>query len=1057
MKPWLLTTLSLFLSPALVLAQSGQITGIVADETGATIPGASVTVRDTATGVSKTTITTTTGSYAVSGLPASPYMVTVEMPGFKAATRPDVRLRVADTVRVDFKLEIGELTETVEVIAGSPELLQSERASIDQVIAEEQIVGLPLNGRQWTDLATLTPGVAASSRAGFVDTPNLNVNGGRATSMVYMVDGVNAMEQFFNGAAINPPVDAIQEFRILSNSSSAEYGQGSTVVTLEMKAGTAEFHGSVFEFLRNDALDARNFFAPDNAPLNHNQFGFTVGGPISIATNHFFFGDYQGTRIRRGTTFNTPVPTEAMKTGDFSGLGPIRDPVTGVPFPGNQIPSERISSTARFFLDFWPSPNSPDGTTFIQSPANRDDANQVDIRTDHELSDRDSVQVNYHFNDRNVFSPGALPTSGATGRSLRFQAVRLTHRRTFGPLVFNEFRAGYLRTRLNQEPQGIGTNATLAAGIEGFDLTSAEAPGLPNIGVSGFGGVIGGVFLPIHQVDNSWNLIDNVTMLRGNHIFKAGIEYRTFASNQFNAAWSRGSFSFTGQFTGNGFADFLLGIPFQGNRSFPRNLWGVRERELHVYVQDEWKVTPGMTVTVGLRYEWNRPTTMLNDTLHSFDRSTGEIVVATDDGRINQEAQQVTQFLLPLFEDRIVTDERVGLPRSLRRPDYNDFAPRLGVAWRPWGSTVLRAGYGVFYLNSQGNRTGSTAIVGPPFIADEFVLNSDPREGMATLFEPIGEGLNLNPLNISSIDPDARTPYVQQWNLALQHVFGETASLEVAYVGSKTTKLDFARPFNQPLEPGPGAVQERRPFRVFGVGSVIEWSQNASYNALQAKVDIANWRGLRTLVSYTFGKSLDTLSGEAQSGNFVRDPRNLALEKGRSGFDRRHRFVASFLYDVPFGEGSVGVLGRVVRGWRVGGIVTRQSGLPFTPRISTDVANLGLPNNPNRVGDGQLDSDQRTLDRDFDVDAFEIPEAFTIGNSGRNIVEARGMFQWDAILQKDFLLGNDMRLQFRAEVFNVTNTPAFGAPFRFIDSPLAGRILSAGAPREIQLGLKFIF
>jgi hypothetical protein len=441
----------------------------------------------------------------------------------------------------------------------------------------------------------------------------------------------------------------------------------------------------------------------------------------------------------------------------------------------------------------------------------------------------------------------------------------------------------------------------------------------------------------------------------------------------------------------------------------------------------------------------------------STDPVLRQIVVASDSqGKINTSGQQVGQFLFPLFADVIVPSSKVGLGPSLRHLDKNNFAPRFGAAWRLGNNFVMRAGYGVFYGLIQGNRSESTGIVNPPFLADElsnFNTTPVPTKTLANMFAPVSQGLNLVPLSFFQIDPNMRDPYFQEWNATLQKVVKGVVSLEGAYVASKGSKVEFSRPINVP-SPGPGNIQDRRLWPRFASGTYVEDSGYSSYNSFQGKVEVRGWRGLSFLSSYAFAKSLDNLSGDVQ-GFSSQDPNNNNGEKGVSDYDVKYRWVTSANYAEPFGKGGRGPVSLVVRDWEVGSIVTVQSGLPFTPSIATDPANTGTSLRPDRIATGTVD--QRTLVRDFDPTAFRVPTAFTYGTSGRNILRGRGFKNWDFVALRNFRFHERANLQFRAEFFNFTNTPAFGTPVSNIQSATVGRILSAGEPRDVQFALKLSF
>lgn len=1047
--------------------QTAQITGRITDATDRVVPGSVLTLTNVDTGLEKTATSNEQGYYTLPLLSPGHYTLVVRKEGFQSINRPGITLEVGQVARIDFPLQVGGVAESVTVSASAP-LLTSESAAVGQVIGNKKILDLPLNGRDFTQLATLTPGAISRGTNGTTDSPVLSLNGARVSKTVFMIDGANASSQYYDGATVVPSVDAIQEFKVQSNAFSAEFGQGSGMVNITLKSGTNELHGSAFEFVRNQIFDARNFFNTTavRPPLRQNQFGFTLGGPVTIPRvtrgkdRTFFFGDYEGTRLVRPVTNNTPVPSAAMRGGDFSGLPALQDPTINprTPFAGNRIPASRLSPQALFFLPFYPQPNTPGGT-FVYAPSRTSRVDRFDTRLDHRFSGADSMSGSYSFQGSTAFNPGQFEANGAETISLRKQLVNVSEIHAFSANTINEFRAAYVRVARLQSQQGLGTNYTVQSGISGFEDHTRSFPGFPGLSISNYLSFNGNTFRPLDYRDNNYQVMDNLTWIRGRHSFKAGILYRRYSTVNFNAGLGRGVFTFTGTYTGNPFGDFLLGFPFNSQRSFPRDAYGIaRIANENFYLQDDWKITPRLTLNLGLRYELNHQPVDLHQQAASVDPVARQVVVLSDSkGNLILGGQQVTRFLYPLFADVIVPSSQVGLPDSLRRLDKNNFAPRAGLAWRPGGADlVVRAGYGVFYGLVQGNRTQSTAFVNPPFLADELTnLNTTPipSKTLANIFPSTSAGFSLVPLSFFQIDPEVRDPYIQEWNLAVQKVVHQVLSLEGAYVGSKGTKIEFSRPINVP-SPGPGVVQNRRLWTRFAAGTYVENSAYSNYHALQAKAEIKFWRGLSLLTSYAWAKSIDNLSGDAQ-GFSSQDPDNNRAETGVSDYDVKHRFVASSNYVLPFGRSWGGVGGHVARGWELGGILTLQTGFPFTPAISTDVANTGNSRRPDRVGNGALS--QRTLSRDFDPAAFRLPAQYTYGNSGRNVLYRRGFKNLDVVVMRNFALRERASLQFRAEFFNSTNTPAFGAPVSNIQSATVGQILSAGEPRDIQFALKLSF
>ncbi|MEX2264247.1 MAG: carboxypeptidase regulatory-like domain-containing protein [Bryobacteraceae bacterium] len=1060
-----------------LLAQSAQVTGLVLDPTGDSVPGAAVTVTNVATGIRNEVLTNDQGYYTVLFLNPGSYRIRVQKQGFKALDRQEFPLNVAQIARIDLMLELGEVAESVTVAAEAP-LLATESGAVGQVIGNKKILDLPLNGRDFTQLATLVPGAISRGTNASLDAPSMSVNGARSGRTVFMIDGGSVSSQYFDVASITPSIDAIQEFSVQSNSFSAENGQGMAVIAVALKSGTNQLHGSAFEFLRNQVLDARNFFNTSSTrpPVKQNQFGVTFGGPVILPKlldgrdRTFFFTDYEGTRIRRASQFNTLVPTAPMRSGDFSGRPAISDPATTRPdpsrpgafirdpFPGNRIPADRLARESTYYLQFYPEANAPGGT-YSFSPSRLNDTDKFDLRLDHHFSASDQLSSSYSINETSTYNPGQFDANGGVTLSIRKQRWSLSETHSIRPAMINEFRVGYVRTRFENAPQGLGANHTVQSGISGFAEQSGDFPGFPGLGITGFLGFNPNAFSPIKFRDNKYEVLDNLTWISGAHSLKFGAHFRRYDTATTNAARSRGDFTFSGTYTGNAWGDFLLGLPFQGRRTFPRNLFGIKYLyNEHFFVQDDWKISQRVTLNLGVRYELNHQLRTLNNQNASTDPVLRQIVVASDSsGRINVEGQQVGRFLLPLFQDVIIPSSQVGLDGSLRRLDRNNFAPRLGLAFRPTnGSLVVRLGYGLFYGLIQGNRAESTGIVNAPFLADElsnFNTTPVPTKSLANMFSPISQGLNLVPLNFFQIDSDTRDPHFQQWNVTVQKVFAGVLSVEGAWVGAKGTRIEFSRPVNVPL-PGPGNIQERRLWPRFASGSYVENSAYSTYNAFQAKVEMRAWRGLSWLSSYAFGKSIDNLSGDVQ-GFASQDPNNNDAEKGLSDYDVKHRYVLSANYALPLAANRSGFLAQLVKNWEIGSIVTLQSGFPFTPSIATDPANTGNSRRPDRIGSGNADT--RTLQRDFDPSAFLVPQPFTYGNSGRNILYRRGFRNWDFITVRNFPIREQFRMQFRAEFFNFTNTPAFGAPVSNIQAGNAGQILSAGEPRDIQLALKLIW
>ncbi len=1043
--------------------QFGQITGLILDSSGGSIVGADVTITNQQTGVQSKTVTNGDGNYNVTSLVPGMYNVAASKAGFGTVVNQNVRLDVAQIARVDITLQVGQVSQQVEVKA-SGILLQTESATIGSVVPESGVVNLPLNGRDFLQLATLTPGTnSAGINQNFFGLPtnNLNINGMRTSAAMYVIDGADVMEQYDSGTPYTPAPDAIQQFKVDTNNMTAEFGNGGAIVNVVLKSGTNQFHGNVYEFLRNDALDGSNYFALSKPKLRQNQFGGTLGGPI-WKNKLFFFGDYQGTRINGGTTFDSVVPTPALEGGDFSGLPQIHDPYTGQPLLNNQIPAGEISPQAAYFLPYYPAANSPDGT-YVSSGNSTTNDNQFDVRIDYNFRDHDHFNLTYGQQLISLFSPGPFPQNGASNATsqLYFTNIGWTH--TFGPTVVNQAHISYGRAVANTNGQDIGgVNATVASGIGGFDSTSAIYPGTPQMAISGFQTISGYPFLPLLQIYYHYNVGDNLTKVMGKHTVQIGGDWRQYDGFDLNGAWSRGLFSFTGTYTGNAFADYLYGVPFLSYRSFPRQLFGSYSPSEDLYVQDTWKATPRLTLLGGFRWDIIHPPTYLHNAFASVDPVSDQIIVSSNSkGEINTTAQLVTPIILPIFQSRIVPSSVAGLPRSLGFTDWRAFSPRLGLAYQLAPDLVVRGGYGIFYPLKQGNQTLSTGAGNPPFIADEtsnFNSTPIPDKTLANIFPPSTPGsVQLTPLTIFDRDPHQPDPYMQEWNLAVQKSIGQALSFQLAYVGSKGTKLTYSYPINIP-PPGPGSIQARRPNTFFSEGNYLSDIGTASYNALQVTAETRSWHGLYLLSAYTWGKSMDNQSSDDQTST-VQDPTNLRSEWGISDFNLASRFTLASTYQLPTFANSDRLVRGVFGNWMLSNIITLQTGTPVTLTLATDPANTGTTMRPNQSSNGN--SSHPTINQWFNPAAFSVPAAFTYGNASRNTVTGPPLKDWDLGLSKEFPLSHlwesTQRFQFRGEFFNFTNTPPFGQPDGGVQDATFGRVLSAGAPREVQLSAKILF
>ncbi|MBI3682753.1 MAG: TonB-dependent receptor [Acidobacteria bacterium] len=1056
---------------------TGIITGLVTDATGSVIPSAAISLVNTGTNVRTTVATNADGLFVATPMRIGVYSITVEARGFKKSVRDGVTLRVQDRLRVDFQLEIGEVSESVEVTSQAP-LLQSETSSIGQVIASKPVSELPLNGRNFIQLIALTPGAYIPQRNNSLYQDFLiGINGNRIQNNNFLLDGINNNTTDNNQAPVLPSPDAIAEFKVQSNLLPAEFGRAlGGAINISLRSGTNRFHGVLFHFLRNDHMDANNFFNSGRAKpsFQQNQFGGALGGPVYLPKAYdgrnrtFWFADYQGTRIRKGLTRLFTVPTAAMRAGDFSGLAAMYDPDTTSgntrqPFAGNRVPSVRFDPVMQRYLPLYPLPDRAGlANNYTLNPKYTDNNDQGDIKVDHSFSARDSVMFRYSRGDREFIVPLNVPNIPYNGyfaaneflpQVINNRGAVLSHTHTFSPRVINEARAGFNRLYATVTPRSQGKNLATEFGVRGVP-DDRQSNGLTVVGITGFSSL--GDSFDTRRGQNVTQVVDNLTIITGRHSLKMGFDHRRTQFNLGQGSSPRGSFSFNGVFTqnpagrtgtGSPFADFLLGYP--DGASIGTNVRaGIRIRNYSSFVQDDWKVTSRLTLNIGLRYEYTTPVTEVANRMANFDPGSNSVILAKPGG---------------------IRD------RALANPDRNNFAPRFGVAYQLNGNTVLRTGYGIFHTLEDAGHHNPT--FNPPFSAS-FSYPSDQLNPSTSLqpargFPPVGfPGGNFNNLfiNINGRPLDFPAAYSQQWNFTLDRQVGQL-HVEATYVGNKANKLMANRNINQPL-PAAGSVNSRRIFPGWGNINFQEPRGNSIYHSLQTKVEKRFSKGHMFLLSHTWAKAIDDsdstqLSTTSGTGN-LQDQRNLRAERSRSFQDVRQRFVLSYLYELPFGRGRPlwadvsPVADKIVGGWQINGITFYQSGRAFTIASPSDHSNTGSSNiRPNATGiSPDLPSDQRSPQRFINAAAFAIPAGFAFGNTGRNAGTGPSQINFDFSVFKDFAVASDgsRKLQFRAEFFNILNTPQFQIPARTFNTPQFGTITETiNDNRDVQLALRFLW
>jgi hypothetical protein len=843
---------------------------------------------------------------------------------------------------------------------------------------------------------------------------------------------------------------------MLTSTYDASFGRNpGAQVNVVLKSGSNDFHGSAFEFHRNAALDARNFFAPASEPKPkyiRNQFGGAIGGPV-VHDRTFFFADYEGTRSREGITRITNVPTAEEREGNFSHslFGIPTNPFTGLPFDGGTIPAFFINPVGRAIARLYPLPNrNVPFQNFVSSPVQRDDNDSFDARVDHRLTGKADLTFRYSFGDRDLFEPftgpsfSLVPGFGDTVKR-RSQNAMGALTLVLTPKLVNETRVAFSRVAASVTQEASVLNS--AVGLPAISPRERDL-GLSFITVTGFSPLGDEGNNPQDSVTNVYQLLNNSSYIHGEHLIKFGIDFRFSQQNAFRDVESRGRLQFSPflTLTNNALADLLLGFPLLTSVARVDNPQQIRTESYNFYVNDSFRVTPRFTLIGGLRYEYNSPPVDKQDRATIYDVATRSLVpVGTN-----------------------------GVPRSGFDPDRNNFAPRVGFAWTLGDdqATVLRGGYGVYYDQSPLAPAEALYFNSPFF--DNNIFFSLPGLPL-TLSNPFPSFFPIPlPDSALAIQRDLRTGYMQHWNFNVERQLGSKSVLEVAYVGSKGTKLLTARDINQP-QPSvlpPGLPFVPRPDPRFDDIDLLESRANSNYNAFQARFQQRLARGFSTLVSYTWSKSIDDASNFFSSTgdpNFPQNSYNVAAERGRSNFDVRHRLSVSYTYALPFGKGrqyltSDGWLSTVLSGWETYGIVTVQSGRPFTVALLSEIDNsgtgrsilgFGANDRPNLVGNPELSNPTTT--QWFNTAAFAFPAPGTFGNAGRNILDGPGYQTVNLSLMKNTALSERLNLQFRAEAFNLFNHPNFNLPDNFLGSPTFGRITSARDPRHIQFGLKLLF
>ena len=1060
---------SLRLAPFVLLAlclsiqgqtPTGTISGVVSDSSGARVAGAAVQLVNSETGEQRAVKSGDSGNYVFTNVPAGNYALNAEVSGFKREQRTGVRLEVNQNARVDFALQLGQITESVQV-SGDVTQVDTRSVQLGGTVDTRRVRELPLNGRNVYDLMVLMPGVSnvSTSLTGNNDANRMNVNGARSRDNNFYLDGAFNNALFRNGGNQAPNPDAVEEYHLITSNFDAEYGRlPGSVTNILTRSGTNSFHGSVFEFLRNDKVNARNFFQADVNALKRNQFGFAFGGPVR-KNRTFFFASYQGLRLRTANFVNgSLVPTAQQRAGDFSALPASKwpiDPLTGKAFPGGLIPAARLDPVAQSILNtLVPLPNNADGTFSASEGAPVNDDQGV-AKVDHQLTDKNKISATL-FLDR---STSTLPFASATDipnwalstANYKQNNVVVSDQWILSPTVVNQARFNYT---LNE----FGNQSSVRTSWPDFGskVTLGALPARPpQIFVNGYWQA--GTYGDQTQPQRNFGLSETLSLVRGTHTVKLGGLVLWNHFREVGSWLGAGQVRFTGSATKNAQADFLLGAAntFRQNSGLNRDF---QQTNSSLFVQDDWKAFRRVTLNLGLRWELNPPYTSAGGQLGTF--------------RYGQQSARIPKAPLGLL-----FPGDPSIPDGVAPTIYTNFAPRVGVAFDVFGNgkTAIRAGYGIFYAVGMVNLTSN--LQNQPFIADVTLNRTDNLiDPWAVLpggspypytFDP-GNPVFVTPLSANYLGENASSPYVQQYNFAIQQQLGSVMNVQAAYVGNTSRKLYLQRDANTPIYiPGrstTGNVNSRRPYLpgTFGPIYETETAANANYNSLQVTFTRRFARNFSLLANYTYSKSIDTLSDDPTSPNNVGfvNSNNVALDRAVSSFNTPHVFSLSWVYRLPDLKWGGWVGRQLIGGWQLNAILTAQSGQPVNITSGSDTNFDGNTNDrPDLVGVpavSQNRSRAQSIGEFFNTEAFA-PATGLYGSTGRNILYGPNTVNWDAAAFKEFRIHESHRIQLRGEFFNIFNQVNFGNPNGTLSSPNFGRITSAAAPRIVQFSAKYLF
>ncbi|MCC6589935.1 MAG: TonB-dependent receptor [Bryobacterales bacterium] len=1043
-------------------AQFAAITGRVTDPSGAALPEVRVSAKNEGTAVTAETLTNNEGYFALPNLVVGAYTVESRKQGFSVEQKTDLRLQVGQTARIDFQMKIGSVVSSVDVQGIAP-VIQSETSSVGAVIESRQVLGVPLNGRSLFNLLALAPGVQNAGTS-----PRVGGGPGNSNNN-FTIDGTSNNDTISaRGEGAFPSLDMVAEFEIINVNAPAEFGRGGAQIRVVTKSGTNDFHGSLFHYNRNREFAARNFFAPSRPPFNRNEFGGSVGGPAFLPKVYngrnrtFFFFVWEGLRERSPRTNTLAVPTAAQRTGNFAGLREIIDPLTGSPFPGNQIPANRIHPAAAELIKYYPLPNQAGtgaagtGFNYVTNLSNQPQLDNWSLRIDHSIGSNDRIFGRFlAFTNGPYFQAGPAAAGfnngyfGFLDRNFTFSWTHL-----FSPSVTNDFKFG---TIYNNNFRNTGNpDLDLSRLIPGLFPITPGAGGVPTMNIPGYtqltenqGTTSGGSF---KQYSHNW--INNTTWVRGKHMFKGGMDLNFNKSYDKMAIrpYPRGYFDFQGIYSRDALADFLLGYPtvaqrstaFGGSTQPGASVYGL-------YFQDDWRLTPKLTLNLGVRYEVQTQYEDRDGNYANFDLANNRIVVPNFNGGVSPGASPQLVSALP-----VVTNDKAGFPNKLVAGDHNNLAPRIGFAYKLMQNTVVRGGYGMYYGSTFGDQFLSFPK-NPPFVLTERLeapAGATPSLTLSNAFPTAGSAPR-NP-SFTAFDPNIKMNEVHQANITVEQQITASLGLRVSFLSQNFRHTWRAYDANQPRTFGPGPTQDRRPLQPWS--SILYYDSGGSQisNSLQVGIMKRYSHGLLFQAEYQYVRAIgdDLYTGPQDIRNFRADRANL------SGI-RRQVLTMNYLYDLPFGKGKAflnvgGPLNYVIGGWQVGGITTFATGTPFSPSFTATLQ--GAPSGrPDVVGDWHVDAQDIT--RWFNAAAFAVPAPYTFGSAGKNTLIGPGLITIDASVYKNFRFAERVNLQFRSEFFNLPNHANFANPAANISFPgQVGRITATStANRVIQFGLRLTF